>query len=89
MQLNNYQIKLLAAILMVIDHIGVVLLPKVVLLRMIGRLSFPLFAWLLTQGERHTRNFQRYCSRLFFLGLVSQPFYLLALEAPGPIFCLL
>jgi TraX protein len=75
MFLNNYQIKLLAAILMVIDHVGAVFLPDVMALRVVGRLSFPLFVWLLVEGERHTRNFEQYCVRLLLLGIISQPIY--------------
>jgi hypothetical protein len=80
LQLNNYQIKILAAIFMVVDHIGVVFFPNLPVFRLIGRLSFPLFAWLLTQGERYTRNFNRYLLRLVLLGLISQPLYVLALS---------
>lgn len=80
LQLNNFHIKLLAAIFMVIDHVGVVFFPNVLAFRMVGRLSFPLFAWLLTQGEQHTRNIERYLIRLLLLGIVSQPLYVVALQ---------
>lgn len=83
-QLSNYQIKILAAILMVIDHTGVVFFPNLILFRFIGRLSFPLFAWLLTQGERYTRNFKQYLLRVVFLGLLSQPLYFLAVSGSRP-----
>jgi hypothetical protein len=78
--LTNYQIKLLAALFMVIDHIGAVLLPDVAELRIIGRLSFPLFCWLLVQGEAHTRNVYRYGRRLLLWGIISQPIYQLTFE---------
>jgi hypothetical protein len=78
--LNNYQIKLLAALFMVIDHVGVVFFPETAALRVIGRLSFPLFAWLLAEGERHTRNFRQYLLRLLVLGALSQPIYQIALS---------
>ena len=79
--LTNYHLKLLAALLMTIDHIGAVLLPEVESLRVIGRLSFPLFVWLLVQGEAHTRNFSRYAWRLFLWGCISQYFYWLAFRS--------
>lgn len=79
LQLNNYHIKMLAAIWMVVDHVGAIFFPKIVLFRIIGRLSFPLFGWLLVQGERHTRNFNQYLIRLVVLGAISQPVYYLAL----------
>ncbi|AFZ32774.1 TraX family protein [Gloeocapsa sp. PCC 7428] len=84
MQLNNYHIKLLAAIFMVIDHVGIVFFPQVFVFRVIGRLSFPLFAWLLAQGERYTRSFPRYLQRLVLLGLLSQPLYVLTLSGTRP-----
>ncbi|WP_088893095.1 TraX family protein [Leptolyngbya ohadii] len=73
--LNSYQLKLLAALLMVIDHVGVVFFPGVEVLRFIGRFSFPLFCWLLVQGEAHTRNFWAYLIRLLIMGIITQPIY--------------
>lgn len=78
--LTNYHVKLLAALLMLIDHVGAVFFPDLTILRMIGRLSFPLFAWLLVQGENHTRNIKGYALRLLGLGIISQPIYMLTFE---------
>jgi TraX protein len=75
MSLNNYQIKVLATILMLVDHVGVIFFPDLFLLRAIGRFSFPLFALLLSEGEKHTRKVDRYCFRLLLLGILSQPIY--------------
>ncbi|MEO0407188.1 MAG: TraX family protein, partial [Cyanobacteria bacterium P01_A01_bin.135] len=68
-------IKGLAAALMVVDHVGVVFFPGTPLFRYLGRLSFPLFCWLLAQGERRTRDVYRYGLRLLAFGLLSQPPY--------------
>lgn len=76
--LTNYPIKLLAAALMVVDHVGVIFFPQLPILRVIGRFSFPLFAWLLVQGEQHTRDMPRYLLRLIAWGFISQPIYLWA-----------
>lgn len=73
--LTNYQIKLLAALFMVIDHAGAVLFPGVEILRFIGRFSFPLFCWLLVQGEAHTRNVWVYLVRLLIMAVLTQPIY--------------
>lgn len=73
--MTTFQIKLLAAILMVCDHIGAVIFPNILILRFLGRLSFPLFAWLIGQGEKYTTNFNIYLFRLVALGLLSQPIY--------------
>jgi hypothetical protein len=77
--LTNYQIKLLAALLMVIDHIGLVFFPGAGIFRFLGRYSFPLFCWLLVQGEAHTRNFWRYLLRLLVMAGLTQPLYNLVL----------
>lgn len=73
--LSNYWMKLLAGLTMLIDHIGHIFFPDVAVWRIIGRLSFPLFAWLLVQGEAHTRNVWRYGARLLVLAVISQPIY--------------
>ncbi len=73
--MTYFHLKLFAALCMVIDHIGYVFYPGDALFRVIGRLSFPLFAWLLTQGESKTQNVTAYFKRLFIFALISQPFY--------------
>lgn len=81
MSLNNYHIKLLAAVLMLIDHIGVIFFPTVVAFRLIGRFSFPLFILLLVDGEKYTRNSEKYGLRLLLLGLLSQPIFQLVFNS--------
>lgn len=73
--MTSFQIKLLAALLMVIDHVGVVFFPDQLFFKYVGRLSFPLFAWLVRQGEKHTKNFNFYTTRLAIWAAISQPFY--------------
>lgn len=63
---------MLAAMLMVIDHLGVIY-PDHPRLRLIGRLAFPLFAWLLVQGVQHTRHWQKYFRRLCIFAIIAQP----------------
>ena len=60
---------------MVMDHVCYVLMPDLLILHYFGRLSFPLFAWLLAEGEKHTRNIYRYGSRLLIAAIISQPIY--------------
>jgi hypothetical protein len=82
--LTNHAIKLLAAATMLIDHIGVVFFPDAIGWRIVGRLSFPLFIWLLVQGEAHTRDIWRYVLRLVALGAVTQPIYQLTFGTARP-----
>ncbi len=74
--LNGNAIKLLAALFMLIDHIGVLLLPDWQILRIIGRLSFPLYAYMIAEGCRYTRNKLRYFLSVFLLGALCQGVYL-------------
>ncbi|NLD35158.1 MAG: hypothetical protein GX653_09645 [Clostridiales bacterium] len=73
-------IRVVAMVTMLIDHIGVVFLPGVPELRVIGRIAFPLFCWGIVTGFERTRSWPRYALRLLLIGLVSQPFYMLALN---------
>ena len=69
--------KWIAIITMTVDHIGAVLYPEFEVLRLIGRFSFPLFAYLLILGMEKTQNIRNYFLRLFIFALISQaPFFL-------------
>ena len=77
--MNRQQIKLLAITAMTIDHIALVSVPSGSILyyvmRLIGRLTAPLMAFMLTEGYRYTRSRSRYLLRLVIFALISQPFY--------------
>ena len=54
--LSSSALKLLACGFMLIDHVGVRLFPDVLILRIIGRLAFPIFAFFIAEGCRYTRK---------------------------------
>jgi len=70
-------LRISACALMLVDHIGAFLFPHVFELRLIGRLAFPLFAYLIAEGYFYTRDVSRYAFRLVFLASIWQPFHLL------------
>jgi len=65
-------LKLIALITMIIDHVGAIFFPQYIWLRYIGRLSMPIYAFLLVQGYKHTRSFTRYAIRLAVFALLSE-----------------
>lgn len=75
--LDGGALKCIAAALMLTDHVGAILLPEVPVLRCVGRLAFPIFAFFIAEGYAHTRDFGRYFRRLAILTVVSEiPFNL-------------
>ena len=75
--LDGGALKCIAAALMLTDHVGAILLPEVPVLRCVGRLAFPIFAFFIAEGYAHTRDFGRYFRRLAILAVVSEiPFNL-------------
>lgn len=94
--LNGTQLKQLACLFMLADHIGAALLAPAwgvspasatlppdsgaagmvyILLRGVGRLAFPLFCFLLTEGYAHTHSPGRYAARLGLFALISEPVF--------------
>lgn len=73
--LTGNQLKLIAMLTMTLDHIGVCLLPRISLLRIIGRLALPIYAYMIAEGCFYTHNRKRYFLRLAGLALVCQIVY--------------
>ena len=65
-------LKIIAMISMLIDHIGVILLDNYEPFRIIGRLAFPIYAYLIVEGCKHTNNRLFYLLRIFSLGVLCQ-----------------
>lgn len=75
--MSQNQIKYLATLLMVLDHIGFLL--EIDELRVIGRLSFPLFCWIFARNweRRGEKTADALIGRLLFFGIISQVPYIL------------
>lgn len=78
MGLNSFQLKCIAVLTMIIDHTGAVLFPGDLVFRYIGRISFPVFCFLLVEGFSHTRDMRKYMLRLGVFAVISEIPYDLA-----------
>ena len=77
--LTGFNLKIIAIISMTIDHIGSILFPNLIILRIIGRIAFPIFAYLIAEGYFYTKNKYKYMLRLLIFAIISQVPYWLAL----------
>ena len=71
-------LKLIAAVSMAVDHMGLMLFPRAEILRYIGRLAFPIYAFFISEGYRHTHDRVKYFLRVFLLGVLCQIVYTVA-----------
>lgn len=70
--LSSNQLKIIALLIMITDHIGAVLFPQYRILRYIGRLAFPIYCFLIVEGAQHTKNIMRYFFVLLIFGFISE-----------------
>lgn len=60
---------------MIADHVGKVFFPDMLILQIIGRLSFVIYAYFIAIGYRNTKNAKKYFVRILIVALISQFFY--------------
>lgn len=80
-------LKVIAVLTMVIDHVGAALIWQVVAsagenyhvwhmtykcMRLIGRIAFPIYCFMIVEGAEHTRDIKKYILRLLFFAVVSE-----------------
>lgn len=76
--MSSFALHIWAMLLMLCDHLQLTLLPDLPTLRCVGRLAFPLFAFMAVEGYLHTRSLKKYLLRLLMLAVISEiPFDLL------------
>ena len=70
--MSGLLLKITALLTMIIDHYGAVFQPNIMIYRIIGRLAFPIYCFLLVEGYTHTSNIKKYTSRLLIFALISE-----------------
>lgn len=93
--LSGSSLKVIAIVSMTIDHLGLYYLGgeeaasgsvTYHLMRMVGRLAFPIFAFLLVEGYVHTRDIRKYMMNLFVAAVISDiPWYTAGVSSWLPI----
>lgn len=73
--LTGNQLKIIASISMVLDHLGIVLFPNQIIFRILGRIALPIYAFLIAEGCRHTKNKKKYLGLIAAMGIAFQLFY--------------
>ena len=82
--LNKVHLQLIAALAMTIDHLTWILFPGYpveplpIVLHILGRLAFPIFAFFIAEGYHYTHDRKRYALRLLLFALISHVPYMMA-----------
>ena len=77
--LTGNALKIIAILSMTLDHIGVHLFPDCQILRILGRLALPIFAYMIAEGCRHTRNPKKYLLTVLAVAALCQVVYFVAM----------
>ena len=76
--INSFTLHILAMLFMLCDHLWATLFPAQEWLTCIGRLAFPIFAFMIAEGCYYTSNVKKYMQRLFLFAVISEiPFNLI------------
>ncbi|MGM9661498.1 MAG: TraX family protein [Oscillospiraceae bacterium] len=76
--ISSFTLHILAMALMLCDHLWATLFPAQEWLTCVGRMAFPIFAFMIAEGYFRTSNVRKYMGRLLIFAILSEvPFNLL------------
>lgn len=71
-KVTGNQLKIIALVAMTCDHVGKILLPQVAILQILGRLAFPIFAYMIAEGCNYTKSKKKYLLSMAGLAVICQ-----------------
>lgn len=76
--ISSFTLHIIAMLLMLCDHLWATVLSQYEWLTCVGRIAYPIFAFMLVEGYFHTHNLKKYLGRLLFWAVLSEiPFNLM------------
>ena len=80
--MSSFALHIIAMIFMLCDHMWATILDYE-WLTCIGRIAFPIFAFLITEGYIHTSNINKYIKRMMIFAIITEiPFNLMVSASP-------
>lgn len=74
---TSTSLHIMAMLFMLCDHLWATIVPGNDWLTCVGRISFPIFAFMIVEGYFHTHNLKKYVGRLLIFAILSEiPFNL-------------
>lgn len=78
---TNNQLKIIAMVSMLCDHVGILFFPGLEIFRIIGRIAFPIFAYMIAEGCRYTKNRAKYLGMIMAMAIAFQAVYFVAMQS--------
>lgn len=76
--ISSFTLHVLAMFFMLLDHMWATITPGRDWMTFLGRIAFPIFAFMVAEGYRRTKDFKKYALRMLIFALISEvPFDLM------------